>query len=138
MKKKIGAILGVALVAVMLVALLVGCVPTDPEKAETNLKDADYTTVNLKGAAAQIIASPLTLIAEVDLTSVKNVVSGTKGSDTIVILYFNDSDAAKAYYTKLDEAMQKLSSEEREDAGEYGRNGVAVYLGTSAAVKAAK
>ena len=44
MKKLVSIIAVVALVAIV-ATLLVACVPTDPAKAEANLKEAGYTVI---------------------------------------------------------------------------------------------
>lgn len=144
MKKKIVAIIGVVLVAVMLTAVLVACVPTDPAKAESNLKSADYNVEKAQGIGAALMVGTVNAMTktEVDLTKVDSVVFGGKGSDWVTIFYFKDSDSAKQYYDGITPALEKLKEEadknNKEFNTDYGRNGVAVYLGTTAGVKAAK
>lgn len=138
MKKKLGVILGVALVAVMLVAVLAGCVPSDPAKAESNLKSEGYTAVKAEGIAAQIAASVFTAIADVDLDKVDAVVTGVKGTDRISMIYFKDSSSANDYFNKFEPAVKKMAEETNADDYAFGKSGSVVYFGTTAAVKAAK
>ncbi len=138
MKKKIGVVLGVALVAVMLVAVLAGCVPSDPAKAEANLKDAGYTAVKAEGIAAQIAAVPFTAVAEVDFDKVDAIVTGAKGTDSVYMIYFKDKAAAKSYYDAFEPAIKKMSEESNKEDVAFGISGSVVYFGTTAGVKAAK
>lgn len=162
MKKLVSIIAVVALVAIV-ATLLVACVPTDPAKAEANLKEAGYTVTAYDkddglGLAGYTLPDGAT-----------NVVYGIKEADedsasliaeTVTIYYFESSDKAKAYFEKVygdfdanqDEAKAELK--ESHDAGdltkeEYDsmleminnsqakRFGKIVYAGTKAAIKAA-
>lgn len=138
MKKKLGVILGVALVAVMLVAVLAGCVPSDPAKAQSNLEGNGYDVVKVEGVAAQIAAIPFTTIAEIDFDKVDAVVTGAKGTDSIYMVYFKDSSSANDYYNKFEPAIKKLAEESNKEDVAFGKSGSVVYFGTNAAVKAAK
>lgn len=138
MKKKIGVVLGVALVVVMLAAVLVACVPSDPAKAESNLKDEGYKTVKVEGVAAQMVAGMFTDFAEVDFDKVDAIVTGVKGTDSISMLYFKDSSAANDYYNKFEPAYKKTMEESKKEDYAFGKSGSVVYFGTTAAVKAAK
>ena len=162
MKKLVSIIAVVALVAIV-ATLLVACVPTDPAKAEANLKEAGYTVIAYDkddglGLAGYTLPDGAT-----------NVVSGTKEADedsasliaeTVTIYYFESSDKAKAYFEKVygdfdanqDEAKAELK--ESYDAGDISKEdydamleminnsqakrfGKIVYAGTKAAIKAA-
>lgn len=138
MKKKLGVILGVALVAVMLVAILAGCVPSDPAKAKSNLEGDGYNVAKVDGVLAQFAVSPMSIIAEVDLDKVESVVTGSKGTDNVVIIYFKDSSSANDYYNKFEPAVKKMAEETKAEDYAFGKSGSVVYFGTTAAVKAAK
>lgn len=130
MKKKIGVVLGVALVVVMLAAVLVACVPSDPDKAVKNLKDADYVAVKLS-------VSDLPF-GDLDENKVSAVVSGTKLlKDSVTLIYFKDTASAKDFYAELKEDYDKMSDKAKENY-DFGRSGSVVYYGTPDAVKAAK
>lgn len=120
MKKVVSVIAVVALVAIM-ATVLVACVPTDPAKAESNLKEAGY------------LVAPLPLLG---VAGVDEVIMATTLEERIIIVYFESSDAASEFYGDKD--YEKLLKEELgiEDAV-YKKQGKIVYLGTKEAVKAA-
>ena len=162
MKKLVSIIAVVALVAIV-ATLLVACVPTDPAKAEANLKSEGYIVTayskdTLGGLGGYTLPDGAT-----------NVVSGTKEADedsasliaeTVTIYYFESSDKAKAYFEKVygdfDATQDELKADLKEsyDAGELDKDeydamlemlnnsqakrfGKIVYAGTKAAIKAA-
>ena len=148
MKKLVSIIAVVALVAIV-ATLLVACVPTDPAKAEANLKEAGYIVTAYDkddglGLAGYTLPDGAT-----------NVVNGIKEADED-----SSSDKAKAYFEKVygdfdkqqDEAKAELK--ESYDAGDISKEdydamleminnsqakrfGKIVYSGTKAGIKAA-
>ena len=128
MKKALSIIAVLALVAVLGVAL-VACVPSDPDKAEANLEEAGYVVVR---------ADSDDLIAGAALKQIDAVTSitATDGDEGVTILYFEDTDAAKAYYEDAQAQWEKLDEDEKEGM-KMGKSGKVVYFGTEAGVKAA-
>ena len=133
--KKFARILSFALVAVMLCATLVACgAPAkDPDDALAALKENGYTAVK------DTVASPLALKA-LGVKNVTSVVSGTKVVDdkveNITIVYFEDKDAAKDSFEKLEEYAE---DEKDEDATwVVKQSGAMIYFGTEQAIKDAK
>ena len=122
MKKKILSVVAVIALAAILAVALVACIPSDPDKAAANLKEEGYVSIPL-GAS---------------LGNVDDMVFATKGDEGIIILYFKESADAKEFY-ESDEA--KSLKEEFFDENEslvFKRQGKIVYIGTEAAVKAAR
>ena len=128
MKKALSIIAVLALVAVLGVAL-VACVPSDPDKAEANLEEAGYF-VERADSDDLIVGAALKQIDAV--TSI----SATNGDEGVTILYFEDTDAAKAYYEDAQAQWEKLDDDEKEGM-KMGKSGKVVYFGTEAGVKAA-
>lgn len=134
--KKFVKIMSVALVAVMCLALLVACGPTpnsDPDKAVESLKKNGYT------ATKDTIATPAAL-ALIGIKGVDCAVTGVKKEnddvETVTIIYFIDSAAAKAAW----EGVKKYAEDDDEsDDSDWSINksGAMIYYGTSAAIKAA-
>lgn len=159
MKKRILTVVGVLALAAILVVSLVACIPSDPAKAEENLKAEGYDVLVVNsddalGAAGLVL--PDGCVTRVTGTK---VLSGDL-DDNIVIYYFEDSDAATAYMDEnadwqdeIDVQLDELKDEY--DAGEISENdynslkdlleniqmkkqGKIVYRGSADAIKAAK
>jgi hypothetical protein len=151
-------ILTVVLVIAMSVAMFAACVPSDPAKAEANLKEAGYTVlVTSSSALGDIIGNIGNSIAG-DLVpkNVDKTVTANKGDDSVAIVYFKDKDSAKTYYDALKAEKTKYSDEIKKEYDEgkitkakydelkadaanskLGKSGVVVWMGTKAGVKAA-
>ena len=127
MKKALSIIAVLALVAVLGVAL-VACVPSDPDKAEANLEEAGYVVV--RADSDDLIAGAV--LKQIDAVT---SITATDGDEGVTILYFEDTDAAKAYYEELKADFEK-AEEDKEDY-KIGKSGKVVYFGTEAGVKAA-
>ena len=156
MKKRILTIVGVLALAAVLVVSLVACIPSDPSKAEENLKAEGYDVLVVNSDGIAGLALPDGCVTKVTGTK---VLSGDL-DDNIVIYYFEDSDAATAYMDKnadwqdeIDVQLDELKDEY--DAGEISENdynslkdlleniqmkkqGKIVYRGSADAIKAAK
>ena len=159
MKKRILTVVGVLALAAVLVVSLVACIPSDPAKAEENLKAEGYDVlvVNSDDALGIVgLALPDGCVTQV---TGSKALSGDLG-DNITIYYFEDSDAATAYMDKnadwqgeIDVEIAEL--EEAYKAGEISENdfnsmkdllesvqmkkqGKIVYVGSADAIKAAK
>lgn len=159
MKKRILTVVGVLALAAVLVVSLVACIPSDPDKAASNLKEAGYDVlVANSGDALGIVGWALPDGCVTQVTGTK-ALSGDLG-DNIAIYYFEDSDAANAY---MDENadwqgeidVQLAEMEDAYKAGEISENdfnsmkdllesiqmkkqGKIVYVGSADAIKAAK
>ncbi len=127
MKKALSIIAVLALVAVLGVAL-VACVPSDPDKAEANLEEAGYVVI--RADSDDLIAGAV--LKQIDAVT---SITATNGDEGVTILYFEDTDAAKAYYEELKADFEK-AEEDKEDY-KIGKSGKVVYAGTEAGVKAA-
>ena len=149
MKKRIATLIAVMALAAVLAACLVACIPSDPAKAEENLKAEGYE---------------VTLIEEGLPDGMVARLSADKEDDGIVIMYFDDKDAANKYWedNEMDdyEAQKEKELKELEEMYDEGlfegaedeyeemkkqiedvkakKDGKIVYVGTSAAIKAAK
>ena len=128
MKKALSIIAVLALVAVLGVAL-VACVPSDPDKAEANLEEAGYVVV--RADSDDLIAGAA--LKQIDAAT---SITATNGDEGVTILYFEDTDAAKAYYEDAQAQWEKLDDDEKEGM-KMGKSGKVVYFGTEAGVKAA-
>lgn len=128
MKKALSIIAVLALVAVLGVAL-VACVPSDPDKAEANLKAADYIVIRADADDAIVGAALKQIDAVTSITA-------TNGDDSVSLTYFETADAAKAYYEDAKEQWDKLDDADKEGM-KFGKSGKVVYAGTEAGVKAA-
>lgn len=159
MKKRILTVVGVLALAAILVVSLVACIPSDPAKAEENLKAEGYDVIVVNSDDVLGIAGLALPDGCVTQVSGSKVLSGDLG-DSIAIYYFEDSDAATAYMDKnadwqgeIDVQLAELKDEY--DAGEISENdynsmkdllesvqmkkqGKIVYVGSADAIKAAK
>ena len=147
MKKRIATLIAVMALAAVLAACLVACIPSDPAKAEENLKAEGYD---------------VTLIEEDLGDGMVAMLQAEKEDDSITIYYFDDKDAANKFWedqemddyeAQKDESLKELEQmyeEELFDKDEYEemkkliedakvkKQGKIIYAGTSAAIKAAK
>lgn len=159
MKKRILTVVGVLALAAILVVSLVACIPSDPAKAEENLKAEGYDVLVVN--ADDFFGAGGVVLPDGCVTKVQGTkaLSGDLG-DNIVIYYFEDSDAATAYMDKnadwqgeIDVQLAELEDEYK--AGEISENdfnsikdllesvqmkkqGKIVYVGSADAIKAAK
>lgn len=146
MKKVLLVVAVIALISVATMAL-VGCVPSDPAKAEANLKDAGYEVMVTKasdstgvqhGTGIQLGPNAVADGCVTMITAMKATISNDDADfDGVVIYYFNDGAKAKAFYEKQKARYDKLSDEEKEGS-KVGKSGKVVYVGTEEAIKAAK
>ena len=147
MKKRIATLIAVMALVAVLAACLVACMPSDPAKAEENLKAEGYD---------------VTLIEEDLGDGMVAMLQAEKEDDSITIYYFDDKDAANKFWedqemddyeAQKDESLKELEQmyeEELFDKDEYEemkkliedakvkKQGKIIYAGTSAAIKAAK
>ena len=147
MKKRIATLIAVMALVAVLAACLVACMPSDPAKAEENLKAEGYD---------------VTLIEEDLGDGMVAMLQAEKEDDSITIYYFDDKDAANKFWedqemddyeAQKDESLKELEQmyeEDLLDKDEYEemkkliedakvkKQGKIIYAGTSAAIKAAK
>ncbi len=147
MKKRIATLIAVMALVAVLAACLVACMPSDPAKAEENLKAEGYD---------------VTLIEEDLGDGMVALLRAEKEDDSITIYYFDDKDAANKYWedeemddyeAQKEEGLKELEQMYKEDLldkDEYEemkksiedakvkKQGKIIYAGTSAAIKAAK
>ena len=133
MKKVITIISVIAIVAVLAVALM-ACVPSDYNKAESNLKEADYYVACYKEG------DPLfkTMTSAFGAENVTAIVTGTSKDleEGITLVYFKDSKSAKNAFDKFKKQIDDETKEESSDK-EYvvKQSGKVIYGGTKKAVK---
>ncbi len=130
MKKKF-RILALTVLATMCTFALASCgaPDSDPAKAKGSLEENGYT-VTKWDADGNIVESSLIFalkIAGVD--DIDCVVTGNKGDESVVIVYFEDADDAKAELDDVQDYAGDL---------ECKRSGKMVYYGTEAGIKAAR
>ena len=135
--KKFAKIAAVALVVVLALAALVACAPnSNPDKAVAALKKNDY--------AAGKDTALATVLKALGINGLEAVVKGTKSVDngdskkleTVTIVYFTDSAAAKDAWSKLKDYAEK--NKENDSDWTVAQSGAMIYWGTSAAIKAAR
>ena len=159
MKKRFLTIVSVLALAAVLVISLVACIPSDPDKAASNLKEAGYDVIVANSDDALGIVG----LGLPDGCATK--VTGTKAlsgdlRDSIDIYYFEDSEAASAYMDEhagwqqeIDDILAELKNaydegeiskddynswKEMYEGLEMKKQGKIVYVGSADAIKAAK
>lgn len=140
MKKVLLVVAVIALISVATMAL-VGCVPSDPAKAEANLIDAGYEVMVTRASDGTGVKLGLNAVADgcvAMVTAMKATISNDDADfDGVVIYYFNDGAKAKAFYEEQKAEYDELSDEEKEGM-KVGKSGKVVYAGSKDAIKAAK
>ena len=130
-------VLALSLVAVMMCAVLVSCggPNKDPKKAAEALEEAGYTVTTLDKGLPEGYEATVTGV-KLDLEN--------ETADFIVITYYSDKEVLNAEW---DEAQETLEEGKEAMAALYGvekddivvkKSGMMIYVGTKAAVKAAK
>lgn len=136
MKKTIIKILTLTLVAVMVCAVLASCggPNADPDKALAALKDNGYTAEKVDSTIGLALFS----WAGKDI---KAIVSGTKGlediTNSVVIIYYETTDAANAAWDDVKEYVDKNDDDEDSEFI-VKKSGKMIYMGTEEAIKAAQ
>lgn len=135
-------ILTLSLALMMLSLSLVACVAPakDPAKAESALKEAEYTVAKDDTVVPAIFKG-----LGYDLTSVVSATKTEKGEDDktvvdhVTIYYFKDKDAATKAMEKIKE-YESADKKEEEDSNWVAatQSGAMIYYGTKAAIKAAR
>lgn len=133
MKKTFTKILALALVAIMACAMLVSCggPNSDPDKAKAALKENDYV--------AEKVDSTIGLAFYAWAGDVEAVVTGLSDDGFITILYYEDADAAKDAWEKVEKYVNDEKKDEKDDSDwVFEKSGKMIYFGNKDAIKAAK
>ncbi len=137
--KKFLSILSVITLVSILTVSLVACntIPSDPEKAVKNLEENDFETFVVESGSIE--ARGFAVLVD----GFDSMIIGSNENNGIIILYFDDSNAAKNFYEDGVESMLALfeiSEEDFADSEEckFKQSGKIVYYGTEKAIKAAK
>lgn len=125
--KKALKITGIIAVIAILCVCLVACIPNDYSKAEKNLKDEGYVAFSSTGLSAALKLAGIETEA---------IVVGAKGTDSIALVYCKNSSVAKDKYNEIKEILVKFMDDG--DEMPIKRSGKVIYIGTDAAIKAAK
>ena len=143
MKKFLRTISAAILVAVTAIMFVSCGIPSDPEKAQSNLEKNGYsvdTTV-----AATIVKGAVLIDGGVSAQgNVSSVIyASNDDGESVLIVYFKDTSTAKNYLSKIKDwykqATEDNKDEEQKDSDtQSGRSGKVLYIGTKAAVKAVK
>lgn len=139
--KKFAKVMALVMVVAMSLALLVACGPnSDPDKAESALKNNEYVTVK-----STVLVKGLAVFG---INGVMASVTGTKvtdeASEVVFILYFNNADSANESWDSAQKNIKKimdtLNIEYKGDDSDLTikKSGSLIYCGTSAAIKAAR
>ncbi len=135
MKKNV-RMLAVALSVIFLALALVACAPqSDPDKAKAALEKNGYTAIKtngyVSGVVSAIFGGESTIDATVTATKdIQDADGNTTKTESITIIYYKTSDAAK-------EAWKSWSKADQEKYEVAKCSGKMIYWGTKAAVKAA-
>ena len=133
--KKLIKLSALALVLVMMVAVFASCAAPakDPKDAKEALEAADYEVT---------LIDDETYLSYMGVDGLTAYISAfNEDEEGILIYYFEDSDAADAAWEDIEEAAKEMAEEaEEEGAPEitYKKSGSMIWIGTKAAIKAAK
>ena len=137
--KKFARIMAVALVAVLALAALVACGPaSDPEKAAAALKENGYAVASVIGSdsvagkVAQATLDAIAIAAGLEAGDITATVTATNGNEGISITYFKSASAAKTFWDKNKDSIEK------KDGWVTKISGSMIYTGTEQAVKDAR
>lgn len=134
MKKFLKSLVAVMLVCLMAVSFTSCGISDDPAKVKANLEKEGYKVLLADDAISTgVIAEAYGLKAGDIVASL----TATNGDETISIVFCGNGDAAKTVKDKMQEQIDKMDEEDKKDL-KWGKSGKAVYMGTAAAVKAAK
>ncbi len=123
--------------AVLVCILMVGCVfalascggpNSDPAKAKASLDEAGYSVTKLDASGSVVEKGIIVAMNLAGIDNIKSVVTAKKDADEITIIYFADSDCAKAELADVQDYADKTCKQV----------GALIYYGTEAAVKAAR
>ena len=133
--KKTMKLIAFSLILALSVVLLTSCLfpNPDPEKAISSLKENNYRAVE------DDTLLPL-VFAGLDIKGVDTVVTATAIVDEklehVTIIYFEDTDTAKAAWEKVKEYAEKEDKKESDSDWKIDKSGKMIWYGTEAAIKA--
>lgn len=138
--KKFTKVLALVLVTVFAALAMVACAPnSNPEKAEKALNDEGYVALRLTDALS---LGGIELGLGCSHGDIVAIVSGTKKNadkiDTVFIIYFKDSSAAKSTWDKAKAYIEDETKKDTESDVTVERSGKMIYGGTKAGIKAAQ
>ena len=136
MKKFFKSLVAIMLIAMMSISFTSCGMPNDPTKTKANLEKEGYSVVYLSDAISLTTQEALFGVSRGGLIG---VVTGTNsnGSEMVVVYYCKDSKVAKTVYDKIKAEYDTADAEEKKDTA-VGKSGKVVWMGTKAAIKAAK
>ena len=127
--------IALALILTLSVLMLASCsMPnTDPEKAIEALKKNDYKATHDDTVLPFVFAG-------LGIQDVDTVVTGTaiinKKGEHVTIVYFEDTDAAKAAWEKVKKYAEEEDKKEEDSDWTIQQSGKMIWYGTKAAIKA--
>ena len=130
MKRIISTVLVcVLIVGCMLVLASCGGPNSDPKKAKAALEDAGYEVV--------LADDKLTIgLMSLGVDGITAVVTGVKEDEAVSIFYFESKDDAADAFDDLQNLLDEAEDEDAEY--EIKQSGKMIWMGTKAAIKAAK
>ena len=132
--KKLIKLSALALVLIMMVAAFASCAAPakDPKDAKKALEDADYEVMLIDDKDA------LKYTGVDGLTAYLSAMN--EDGEGIMIYYFEDKDAANDAWEDIEKAAEEMAEEAEEDDPEitWKKSGSMIWIGTKAAIKAAK
>ena len=126
--KKIYKLLAITTLTVLSVLCFTGCFPRSAGKAIDKLAEKGYATET----------TAVTGVCKLMFDDVERAVLGTKGTDSILIVYFDDDDDAKDAYFDISKIKERYFADAEAGSVVSGRKGEAIYMGTKAAYEAVK
>lgn len=141
--KKVARLLVSAMLLVVMAVSLCSCgIPSDPEKAKSNLTSKEYVVDTTVSAAAvkTYFTTKYGYSFFGNINSVLYAISND-GKENVLIIYCKDDDSAKKVNGDIKELYKSVCDAAKENGNEAdaksGKSGKVVYIGTSAGVKAA-
>ena len=137
MKKLMKSLLAVMLIVMMAVSFTSCGVPSDPAKAEKNLKENEYVIdkVVAKAAVTTYVGAVSGLSA---VGKVGEVFLATNAEDVVLIVYSEDAEILKKLGEDLETLFEKACPDRKDVDLKQGKSGKCVWVGTAGGVKAAK
>ena len=139
MKKFLKSLVAAMIVCLMAVSFTSCGISDDPAKVKENLTEAEYVfdeavvsaVVNVFATANWVISS---------WTKIEQAIFATSkdGEDSILVIFCNDKDLLKSIYEDLEAVFEKAKGEDKEADVKKGKSGSCAWIGTKAAIKAAK
>ena len=137
MKKLMKSLLAVMLIVMMAVSFTSCGVPSDPAKAEKNLKENEYV-IDKVGAKTAVTAYVGVVSGLSSVGKVGEVILATNAEDVVLIVYSEDAEILKKLSEDLEALFEKVCPDKKDVDLEQGKSGKCVWVGTAGGVKAAK